>query len=362
MKKSLVIIAVLFLIILVSCNKAPQTPAQKGKMGGAGITSPVLIQNLEKRDLKEYITVSGTLEGVVDLAMISETSGKILEIYKKLGDKIEKGEEIAKLDNDYIRIQYEQAMATKLAAESAFESATSSFNVSEKLYKDGSISKLEYDNSKASLKNAQANLAGADASMQAKKLAYDNSRLIAPVSGYIAATDLRVGAYISTGSPVVTIVDYSSLLLKTGVSESELFLVKKHQQVNIKSPLSKSSISGKITGIGMKPKSGTSSYPIEIIATNPNGNYAPGMVVSASILARTYADKIYISRGVVLDDYGTKYVYIVNADLKAEKRIIALGTIVNDQVLVNEGLKPGDKLVVEGMEMLDDGAVVEIKG
>jgi membrane fusion protein (multidrug efflux system) len=261
-----------------------------------------------------------------------------------------------------IRIRYEQAQANQLSTEAAFEAAQANYNTSEMLSRDGRISKLEFDNAKTALKAAQGNLAGAQANTESAKLAYDNSRLVAPVSGYIAATDLGLGKVLSTGSVIVTIVDYTRLKLNTGVSESELFLIKKNQAVKIKSELTSVGLKGTVTGIGMKPLTGSSTYPIEIVADNQKGNYAPGMVVSASILARTYSDQIHIPLNVVLDDYGKKYVYLVDSDLKAKISYVTLGAIVNDQVIITEGLKEGDKLVTEGMEMLDEGASVEIKG
>ncbi len=352
------------LILLVGCGK-PGGRSRGGNMQGKQDTvlkSPVLVNEVKKQDLKEYVTVSGTLSGIIDVTMMSETSGTILEIYKSLGDYVEKGEEIALLDNDHIRIQYEQAQASFLASEASLATANASFNSSEQLFKDGSISKMEYDNAVASLKQAQAGLAGAEANLEASKLSFEKSRLTAPVSGYIASTELEIGNNVTQGTKLLTIVDYTKLKLKTGVNESELFSIKKGQAVTVKSELANQMLKGKITGIGMKPLTNSSTYPIEIEANNPKGNFAPGMVVVGEILSKTYRKQIYTSLNHILDDYGKKFVYVINSEDKAEKRIVELGSIIDEYVIIKSGLAEGDRLVTEGMEMLNEGAPVEIKG
>lgn len=355
----------LLLILLVGCG---------GRSGGRSsgenmqskqetiLKSPVLINEIKRQDLKEFVTVSGTLSGIVDVTMMSETSGTILEIYKSLGEYVEKGEEIALLDNDHIRIQFEQAQASVLASEANLATANSSFNASAQLFKDGSISKMEYDNAVATLKQAQAGLAGAEANLEASKLSFEKSRLTAPVSGYIASTELEVGNNVSQGTKLLTIIDYTKLKLKTGVNESELFSLKKGQAVTIKSELSNQTLKGIITGIGMKPLANSSTYPIEIEANNPKGKFAPGMVVVGEILSKTYRNLIFTSLNHVLDDYGKKFVYVIDAENKAEKRVVELGSIIDENVIIKSGLNEGDRLVTEGMEMLNEGSPVEIKG
>ncbi len=352
------------LLLFLGCGK-PSTESRGMGRAGAGdtiIKSPVMVRDIKNDSLNEYVTVSGTLSGITDVTIIGETSGTILEIYKNLGDYVEKGEEIAKLDNDNIRIQFEQAQANLLATEASLASVNSSFNASESLYKDGSISKMEYDNAYASLKQAQAALAGAQASLESAKLSFEKSRLTAPVNGYIASTELEIGNTVSQGTALLTIVDYSKLKLKTGVNESELFLIKKGQKVTIKSELNSLELVGKIAGIGMKPINASSTYPIEIIADNSKGKLAPGMVVTGKILAHTFKNVVYASLNHVLDDYGQKYVYVIDSENKAEKRVVELGTIVDEQVIIKSGLKEGDRLVTEGMEMLNEGSIVEVKG
>ena len=355
----------IILLILVGCGKPSGATSGKkgmGKKSDTILTSPVMVEKVKKTNLKEYITVSGTLSGIVDVTMMSETTGTILEIYKELGQYVEKNEQIAKLDNDHIRIQYEQAKATTFAAEASLATANANYTTSEELYKKGSISKVELDNSLAAYKSGQANYAGAQANEEMKKLSYDKSRLVAPVSGYIASTNLEIGNALSMGSMIVTIVDYTQLKLKTGVNESELFLVKNGQKVEIKSNLSKATLNGKISGIGMKPLANSSTYPIEIIANNKAAKYAPGMVVSGKILARTYKNQIFTSLNHILDDYGKKFVYVVDSDKKAHKRYVELGSLINENVIIKSGLKVDDLLVIEGMDMLNEDALVEIKG
>ena len=128
MKNINLIIAILIILLVTSCSNGNGKPFQKDEVQEKAIT--VLIQEIVPGDLEKYIRITGKLEGITDVTVISETSGKIVSINKKLGDWINAGESLGRIDNsDYLN-QFHQAEANYLAAESAFETATIQMQVS----------------------------------------------------------------------------------------------------------------------------------------------------------------------------------------------------------------------------------------
>lgn len=103
-KRLLIIAPALLLLALSACGKG-KGPAPKMKED----TQPVTVEELALRELDEYITVSGKLEGITNITMSSEAAGRVVQLYKKLGDTVRKGERIGRLDNDVYQYRLDQA-------------------------------------------------------------------------------------------------------------------------------------------------------------------------------------------------------------------------------------------------------------
>lgn len=359
MNRKLIIILSLSLLILSGCAKKTNKNQNNIKKNEQQIVT-VISQEVQLQDLQEFIEVTGKLEGNTDIVMTSETSGKIVRLSKRLGDWVSAGQEIGRVDNEAVKNRYDQAKSALSSAETSKETAELNMTTSENLYKANNISLVEYKQAKIALKGAEANLDGARANMEASRQALNNSRLIAPVSGYITDFPLKVGQYLSTGAQVCTIVDSKVLIIKTGVGESDIKKLKKGQSVAINYPDYPETFKGIINGVGIKPLAGTATYPIEIQLSNPSNKLLPGMVITAKILSNTYHNVIYTTYNNVRNVYDKNYVFVVNNNT-AERREVELGVSVNEKVVIKSGLKAGERLVVEGSDNLEDGTKVTEK-
>ena len=337
-------------------GKAQQEPAQEREL-----RVPVLTQEITPRDLRQYVNITGSLEGVTDIVMSSETSGRVVELHKSLGDWVNQDEAIGRVDNEAQRIQVDQAQANLLAAEAAYEAAQRDWQAAQGLYDREAISELEYTQQKSKLKQAQAAYNGAQAGVEQATQAYDNSRFVAPVSGYITNLPIEVGQAISMGQPVCSIVNPRRLVIKTGVSERHIGALKPGRTVNIEHYSLDEPRPGRITGVGIKPVNGGANYPIEIALDNADEKLLPGMVVNGRIESEVFEGILYIPKSAVLQEYSGEFVYLVRGDYTVEHRRVVLGRTIEDQVIIKSGLEPGDQLVIEGMENLQEDARVVVR-
>jgi len=353
-------ITICALLCLGGCGKRAAAPAANGtKQVQAAV--PVIVEKILPRDLKAHIQITGRLEGATDIIMTSETSGRILALNKQLGQWVNKGDEIGRVDNADIKIMVEQAKASVLAAQAAYDSAELNMQSADDLYAGNSISKMEYQEYVAALKNAKASLAGAKANLEKYQRDYANSRFVAPLSGYIANLPVRVGEAISHGSTICGIVNSKRLIIRTGVGESEIAGLRKGQDVNLyRSNGETKNYAGTVIGIGIKPLPNSASYPVEIELDNRDGSLYPGMVVQGTILSRVYKDVLYTSFNNIIEEYDSTYVYTA-AKGKAQKQKVALGRRVGDKVIMTTGVSAGQWLVVEGAENLSPGMPVDAK-
>ena len=143
------IFAVLIIVLafgISGCKKGGRRSSGASSQNKLEAKIPVIVETAQIRNLKEYIKITGKLEGYTDIIMASETSGRIIALNKKLGDWVDKGDEIGHVDNKDYEIRVEQAEAAVLAAEAAFESAELQMKTADNLLASKSISDLEYQN------------------------------------------------------------------------------------------------------------------------------------------------------------------------------------------------------------------------
>jgi RND family efflux transporter MFP subunit len=345
------------LIIMASCSKPGNNDSNRNSNQEKAVT--VLVQEVQPEDLEQYVRISGKLEGISDVTVVSEISGKIAKINKNLGDWINAGESIGQIDNSNYVNQFDQAEANLMASESNYETANIQMQVSEKLYKDNKISESEYLLTRSALKSAEAALKGSAANRDNARKMLANSQFSAPVSGYISELNLKLGEFISLGSVVANIVNNQNLIIRTGVGESDISYIKKGNKVII--GYNDREYIAYVTGVGIKPVTGGNNYPIEIQMENPDRDLLPGMVVEGNIHTRTYENVINTSIENLREKYDQKFVYVINSEKRAEIRYVEIGEKIANNVIITSGLIKGDKLVIDGIDSLTEGSLVDIK-
>jgi len=351
------IFLIMTLLITLSCTqKSSAKPTNRGSFGKA-VT--VITETITPADLQKYAKVVGKLEGITDVTLLSEVSGKITSINKKLGDWVNVGESLGSVDNSDYQHKFDQASASLLAAEASLETASYNMEAAENLFREKRISEMEYVNNRASFMNAQAAVEGARANVRIASRNLENSNFIAPVSGYVTEFYPKIGEVISSGKIIASIVDHSRLILRSGVSESDVSSIKKGNSVLVS--YNGREYKGKLAGFGIKPVSGGTTYPVEITLDNPDKNLLPGMIVEARILSVTYHDVIFISYDYLEEKYSQMYLYVVNNEKKAELRKVKTGEKVGKDIIITDGLESGEKVVIDGSESLEDGMLVEEK-
>ena len=354
----LILLILVLAISLISCmeNKKPKKPMNDKSKEKEVI---VMVQEMKLQNLDKYVNIIGKLEGITDVDFSSETNGKVIEIYKNLGDWVNKGESIGRVDNADAKNMLLQAQAALLAAEANLETANMSMKASNKLYEENTISEKEFLQAKSSLKNAQAGYNGALASSESARKNLENSQFTAPVSGYIAELKLEVGEMVNPGMKIVGIVNSKKLKVKAGISESDISFVQKNDPVKV--IYKNKEYAGKISGVGIRPTTGGNNYPVEIVLNNPNNELYPGMVIEGRIFSQTYENILYTSIENLREKYDKKFVYIINSENRAEIKIVTLGEKVENNIIITSGLKVGDKLVIDGIDSLSDGTLVDAR-
>ena len=189
-----------------------------------------------------------------------------------------------------------------------------------------------------------------------------DTQVRSPINGKVAVRYVDVGERVAPGAPIATVVDLSRVNVRIMVSETEIAKVSVGQKATLTvAAYPDERFEGKVSKVGLKADFQSRSFPVEILVPrNPDEALKAGMIARVEVAVRTYADVLLIPQDAVLDRSGEKSVYVVGSN-RAAKRSLILGRRWDERVVVERGLKAGDRLVVAGQEKLSEGTKVGVE-
>lgn len=306
---------------------------------------PVSVEEADKGVLAKNVAATGTLEASEVLNLVSETQGKIIYIYKEKGDRVEKGEVIAKVDDEVIS-------ANVLTAEANYEQMQKDVERLTRLSEQNAVTKHDLEQAGIGLKKAKADLISANKAL-------GNTSIKAPIAGYINNDFITVGQLLSPGSPVCEIVNNSKLKLNVRVSESDVYKLEKGQTVDVLlSVFPDRKFTGKITAIAEKAD-GAMKFNIEITLENDvKAHLRSGLYAEAEFNVKS-EERIVLSKSCIVGSMENPVIYVVENG-RAVKRSIIIGQSNDKQVEVLNGINTGEQVIVSGQLNLKDGDEVNV--
>jgi RND family efflux transporter MFP subunit len=306
----------------------------------------VTIATAELKETSNVLQLVGTAEPCREVMVASEAAGKIVQINFKLGDFVQQGAVLAKVDDTYRRLAYENALINHNKFKEDYERFQILRNgdaVTETQLRD---MRIGYENAVIQLENA--------------KKQWDDTKIIAPFSGYITSRRAELGAFVNIGTPIAEIADIAQLKVQFTVSESDIYQLHTGMEALVTTEvLPNMNFEGKISNIS-KRGSSAHTYPVEIMINNNSKNpLKAGTYVNIIVNADKAGEILMIPRDAIVSSVKEPSVYVVNGDHVQLKRITT-GRQHNGQIEVVQGLNEGEQVVVNGQINLMDGARVAV--
>ena len=350
MKKKTIIASVTIVVLLgimtwtLASNKKAIDSSKEVKTTQSDVT--VTVASAEMTETNASLELVGTTQACKEVNIASESAGKIVQVNFKMGDFVAKGKVLAKIDDTYKRLAYDNA---KLS----YEKCKDDYNRNISLHQGEAISDTQLRDIKMAFENATIQLENA-------KKQWDDTKITAPFSGYITTQNTELGAYVNPGTVIAGIADISDLKVILDVSESNAYELREGQQVNIIVDInSQANYTGKISNISPKA-SASHTYPVEIIISNNGKNkLKAGTYVNVSVNMGKSGKTLMIPRDAIVSSVKDPSVYVVNNN-EAKLVKITTGRNFNSKLEVAAGLNEGDKVVTNGQINLTDGAKVAI--
>lgn len=324
----------------------------------------VQVMELAPREVTLSFEDSASLEAISDVTITAQVSGEVVEVRAGLGDSCAKDDLLLRIDPESYRLSAEQARANYLAAKAAAEYAEAEYARLAPLYQKGDLSKSQFQKTELDYRRAVADLANAKA---AKELAERNLReteIRCPFeSGTVAERFVDQGQTVSLGAKLVNVVDLSSVTLTVGASERDVVGVKPGARTLVSvDAIPVRQFEGVVAQVGRKATGPSRTFPVEVRIENDSDELRAGMIARAEIEKQTRKNVVVIPFDLIQFDAAGREAWVFVADSgKASRRRIVLGPKIGTEIIVEQGLEPGEILVTLGSRALADGVPLDIQ-
>ncbi len=344
--KKVVIISVAIIAVIVAIlfyNKSRNTLKSNSEI----ITSvSVSVKTVNKQKLTATRSMVGTISANNDIAIISETSGKVTTVHAEVGQHVSAGAQIVQVDDELKKAAY-------ISAETNTEKAKKDLERFESLYKQNSVTDQQIEGARLAAKAAEAQYIAA-------RRQYNDTKISTPISGIVTSRNVDVGTFVSNNMLVANVVDISRLKVKINVSESDAFNLKIGDKVDVTTDVYPGvKYAGKIKSISSKADE-AHTYPVEVTLDNSKQHpLKAGMFGRISFVAKMNSDVLAIPREALVGSMKSPQVYVVEGTVARLRNIVA-GSEIGTSISVIEGLKEGDIVVTNGQNNLKDSVAVTI--
>lgn len=334
---------------------------------------PVTVAAVHPQSVRIWSEFSGRMTAVDSADVRPEVNGRITEIRFKDGQQVQAGDVLFVIDPRPYEAAVAKAEADLATAKTNATFARTDLARAKALVGMQAIARTYYDQRVNSAGVAEAAIQSAEAQLAQAKLDLDHAYVKAPIAGRVGRAELTVGNLVQTGptAPLLTNVTSGDGIYADFDVDEQTYMqtIRDHattaaQEQKIPVELTVQGdeahvYKGAIESFDNKIDTGTGTIRARARFANTDGALVPGMFVSVKLASAANSKVILVPEDAVGNDQSKRFVFVVGKDHKAMFREVALGRTVNGERVVTSGLHRGDEIVVDGLQKVQPGAVVE---
>ncbi|MBK1623454.1 efflux RND transporter periplasmic adaptor subunit [Afifella marina] len=333
---------------------------------GAGAPPAVNVEQVRLGDVTEQQVFTGRIEAAESVEIRARVQGYLGARQFEEGAEVEKGQVLFTIDAAPYEAAVSQAEAAVQNARAALELANLSYERQQTLRERNTGSQASLDEARANRDQAEATLRQNEASLKLSQLDLGYTKITAPISGRIGVAAFSEGAFIGPDSGALArIVQQDPMRVAFPVPQRRLINIGQTEQqrneVVIKLRLADGSIydqEGEILFTNIEANEGTDSVMVRASVANPDRVLYDKQLVDVIVAAREPEEKLLMPQSAMLIDQQGTYTLVVNDENKVEQRRIETGEQRGPAVVVTDGLKAGDRVIVAGQQKAQPGMEV----
>ena len=304
-----------------------------------------------KKDFNRFIDIQGGVNSSDAVFASGEMGGRIMSMNINEGDYISSGALVASLDVETIKNQI-------IEIEKSLELATDVFQRQERLWNQEIGSEVQF----LQAKNSKERL---EKSLESVRFQLTKANVYAPISGYADKIFLKKGELAGPGAPIIQIINTSSVKVVADVPESLLGKVKKGEYVTIDFPALEITKRGRVSLLGRSIDPANRTFKVEVEMPNPKGILKPNLLSIMKINDLSIKNTIAIPLELVQQEIsGRDYIYVVEESpegIISKKRYVVTGPTFENEIVIEEGLQEGDKIIVDGARGLSNNELIQVQ-
>lgn len=377
-----------------STSAATATGGGRGGRGGAGGPVPVVVGRASQRDVPVELTSIGNVEAFSTISVRSQVTGTLTAVRFKEGDDVREGDVLftidprpykAALDEAAATSTKDQAMLDQANAQLARDIATDQYNTTEAqrltslnerglLPRDqteqgkatASASTALVNADKAAVEGARATLIAQQAAVDSAKLQLEFTTIKSPINGRTGNLTVKAGNLVTADTTeLITITQITPVYVTFSLPAVHLDEVKHHQAdgaIEVSATPQTTggqTATGKLTFVDNAVDPSTDTIKMKATFPNTDRSLWPGQFARVNIRVATLPQATVVPSEAVQNGQDGQFVFLVKRDSTVEQRPVTTGQSVDDDIVVTNGLKPGDVVVTEGQLRLEPGSLIQ---
>ena len=330
----------------------------------------VYVADVVQKDVPVYLELVGETVGFQDVEIRARVEGFLQSMNFREGSFVRAGELLYEIDRKPLEAELAEARADAVTAEAVLAKANNDVSRYTPLAAKQAVSQEELDNARAAQEAAKSRLDAANAAAEQARLDLGYTRVSSPISGLAGTTEKKAGNLVGRGENTLltTVSQIDPIIFRVGVGEAEYLRIARRGPSGgrpggsgIQLTLADGTVyphTGKLGPVERAVDPTTGTLGVQIIFPNPDLLLRPGQYGRARILLDTRKNALLVPQRAVQELQNLYSVAVVDRDNKITFRNVKVGQREDTMWVIDQGLQPGERVVVEGLQRLQDGMQV----
>src|SRR5215470_852640 len=360
-----ILVACFLLAVCVACSKTEAPPPPPPE---------VQVAEVVQKDVPIYVELVGSTLGSEDVEIRARVEGYLVAIDFREGSFVRKGQPLYKIDPEPFRVAVDEAKASLATAQARLEKTNNDVARYTPLAKQQAVSQQELDNALSAQQAAKAQVDAQRAAVAQAQLNLGYTNITSPVDGVIGTTQKKVGSLVGRGESTLlnTVSQINPILFRCAIAEAEYLRLARREasskpgqkQANVELILADGTIfphKGRLDAIERAVDTTTGTLMGQFSFPNPEQLLRPGLYGKARFVTDVKDDAVLVPQLAVQEIQGLYSLMVVKPDATVEQRMVKAGERVGNLWIINSGVKPGEKVIVEGLQKVQPGVKVVAK-
>lgn len=358
------LVVVTLVFSTVACNK--KAPAPQGGRGGGAV--PVLAGEVGRKDVPLVVKAIGSVHPPASVTIKPQVGGQIAEVHFRQGQELKKGDPLFTIDKRPFEVALQQAQAALDLAQAQAANAGDQSQRYISLKKTGAVAAEQFDQIKTTLRTSAAAVKSAEAVVRNAQLQIEYCNIRSPLEGRAGKFLVDPGNVVQANqTDLVVINQIDPIEVTFAVAERYLGEIRRYSAegdlkvIAIPDGKELQPVEGKLVFVDNAVKSATGTIELKgLFSNNPKALW-PGQFVDVELFLTTDRDAVVVPVAALQTGQDGQFVYVIKPDQTVEARNIALVRTNEEDAVIREGLKGGEKIVLDGQSRLGPGSKVDVK-